>query len=401
MELTSGQILAHRLHAHHLDTPLPPGQLTQAAGACGLQNSPPGAWETAAFLRVAETSIAALHEALYHDRTLLQAWSWRGAPVVFPTRDAGVFLTPLEARPGEEPWIYTKGIGLALDFLGMDFAPLLALVRRAAAMLEQDTIQSKEMLDRCLADRVRPLLPADKRALWDAPSMYGSPGRQTVGGAVVSFLLRPCAFGGQVVFGMRQGTHPTFTAPVHWLGRPLPAVDPDAACHELVRRFLHCYGPASRQDLMDWLGCSPAQGQRMWQAILPDAVAVQVEGKKRWMLAEDAAALADLPGPEPGRLLLLGAHDPYLDQRDRALLLPDRRLQRQVWRQVGNPGVLLRQGKIAGIWKSKTLRGKLQLNLTFWQAPSDADRAAALQQAEAYAAFRLMGLGSCTITALC
>ena len=83
------------------------------------------------------------------------------------------------------------------------------------------------------------------------------------------------------------------------------------------------------------------------------------------------------------------------------MLLPDRRLQRQVWRQVGNPGVLLRQGKIAGIWKSKTLRGKLQLNLTFWQAPSDADRAAALQQAEAYAAFRLMGLGSCTITALC
>ena len=110
---------------------------------------------------------------------------------------------------------------------------------------------------------------------------------------------------------------------------------------------------------MDWLGCSPAQGQRMWQAILPDAVAVQVAGKKRWMLAEDVAALADLPGPEPGRLLLLGAHDPYLDQRDRALLLPDRRLQRQVWRQVGNPGVLLRQGKIAGIWKSKTLRGKV------------------------------------------
>ena len=117
--------------------------------------------------------------------------------MVFPTRDAGVFLTPLEARPGEEPWIYTKGIGLALDFLGMDFAPLLALVRRAAAVLEQDTIQSKEMLDRCLADRVRPMLPADKRVLWDAPSMYGSPGRQTVGGAVVSFLLRPVPLAGR------------------------------------------------------------------------------------------------------------------------------------------------------------------------------------------------------------
>ena len=48
-----------------------------------------------------------------------------------------------------------------------------------------------------------PVLPAEKRDLWNQPSMYGSPDKQTVGGAVVSFLLRPCAFMGLVVFGRR------------------------------------------------------------------------------------------------------------------------------------------------------------------------------------------------------
>ena len=123
-----------------------------------------------------------------------------------PTR--GCFWRRCRPAPGEEPWIYTRGIGLAEEFLGMTAGELLPLVRRAAAALERDTVQTKEALDQYLADRVRPLLPAQKRPLWDAPSMYGSPGRQTVGGAVASFLLRPCAFGGQVVFGFPAGGAP-------------------------------------------------------------------------------------------------------------------------------------------------------------------------------------------------
>ena len=38
--------------AHHLDQKYPFGELAAVAGTCGLQNSPPGAWETAAFCRL-------------------------------------------------------------------------------------------------------------------------------------------------------------------------------------------------------------------------------------------------------------------------------------------------------------------------------------------------------------
>ena len=121
MEPTAGQILAHRLRAHHLDRPLAAHEGERAAGACGLQNTPPGAWETALFNRLAGCTLAGLRQALYEDKVLVAAWSFRGAPVVFPTRESRVFLEPLAALPGEEPWIYTQGIGLALDFLGLTF----------------------------------------------------------------------------------------------------------------------------------------------------------------------------------------------------------------------------------------------------------------------------------------
>ena len=47
--ITAGaaQVRAYRLAAHHLARPLPAGAFAQAAGVCGVQNSPPGAIETA------------------------------------------------------------------------------------------------------------------------------------------------------------------------------------------------------------------------------------------------------------------------------------------------------------------------------------------------------------------
>ena len=365
MELSPGKVRALRLHAHHLDRPLPAGGLAAAAGACGMQNSPPGAWETAAFNRVEDCSVCSLHTALYHDRTLLQAWSWRGVPAIFPAEDAGVFLAPLFPHPGEEPWIYTRGMGLALDLLGMTADALLPLVLDAARLLDGDTIHGKDTLDRVLADAVRPHLPPEKRPLWDGPS-------------------------GLVVFGERTGPTPSFTSLRRWLGGEPPAFGGDGDA-ELTRRFLHGYGPALPGDFADWLGASPAQAARLWNALpQQERVTVTVEGKARQMLAADLAAAEDLPGDGGGRLLLLGPHDPYLDLRDRELILPDKKRQRAVWRTVANPGVILRGGCAAGIWKARTAGRGLELTLCPWQ-----------ELAEAYAAFRLMPLKRCAIQPMC
>ncbi len=393
MLVTREQIRGFRLSGHHLDRRLPAGSLEKAAGACGVQNSPPGAWETTLFLRVAGCTRGQLEDALYQDRSLLQAWSFRGVPTVFPTGDAGVFLTPLAALPGEEPWIYTRGVTAALDFVGMDFDTLLPLAEQACRHLEGHTVRSKEELDRVLAALVEERLPPEKREAWRAPSMYGSPDRQTVGGAAVSFLLRPCAFRGLVVFGQREGNTPTFTAPSRWLGRPLETGS--GGGRELVRRFLRCCGPSTPALFGDWLGCSPRQARRLWNGISEELVPVETEDGRRWLLANDWDILRTAETGDS--LLLAGPHDPYLDLRDKAVILADKARQRIVWRTVSNPGAILRGGRVIGIWTAKAAGGCLSLELSLWEPVSAAGLRELERQAEEYAAFRGRAIRRLTI----
>lgn len=388
MELSARQIRAHRLRTHHLDQKYPFGELLAVAGTCGLQNSPPGAWETAAFCRLKNCTLPQLHQALYQKKELLQAWSIRGVPLIFPTADSDVFLSALIAQEGEDPWIYTKGIGLALDHLGMSFSELLPLVESAAEYLEDHTIKSKEELDRVLAQLVAEQLPAQKQSLWNAPSMYGAPDRQTVGGAAVSFLLRPCSFKGLVVFGEREGISPTFTSPLRWLGHKLvPSAQGTA---ELARRFLHAYGPATPRAFADWLGSTPAQTKRLWRQIEEELEPVTATGKKAFILQADRESFRRADTEEA--LLLLGPHDPYLDIRDRAILLEDTAAQRQVWRTVGNPGVILKSGKIIGIWKTRIQRENLSVSTTLWEPLSAPEQRELERQMEGYASFRGLAL---------
>ena len=395
LDIEPCRIRGHRLRAHHLDQKLPLSRLAEAAGACGLQNSPPGAWETAAFNRISTCTLQALENALYSEKSLLQAWSFRGAPMVFPTVESAVFLSALAAQPGEQPWIYTRGLSAALDYLDMSFDPLLSLVREAAAYLNTHTVCSKEALDQTLAELVLPHLPPEKRDLWNAPSMYGRPDRQTVGGAAVSFLLRPCSFLSLVVFGRRQGMTPSFTSFTNWTGHgPDQADDPGRA---LTRKFLHCYGPATPAAFARWLGASPAQARRLWSRAEQDMCPVRVCGRTAYLLTDDLPGLLSAAADE--RLLLLGPHDPYLDAADRSVLLEDTRLHRYVWKTVANPGAVLLDGRIAGIWTAVKQNG-LSVSVRLFEPLSAPQRRTLTERAEAYAAFRLQKLNAVTIAAM-
>ena len=392
MNITANQVLQFRLRAHHLDRKRPLSCLEEAAGACGLQNSPPGAWETALFFRLEGCTRAHLESALYQEKRLLQAWSYRGAPVVFPATQSAVFLSALTAHEGEAPWIYTRGISLALDALQLNFETLLAHTVQAAALLDSRAIVRKEALDHALAQAIEPSLPSSRLAAWRAPSMYDAKGGgQTIGEAAVSFLLRPCSFLGLVVFGERQGTHPTFTGYRHWLGRELTGV-PDAV-QALARKFLHCYGPTTPGALEAWLGCSPQQAKRIWHSIADEMEPVLLDGKRRYILAQDQDALA-APADCPGTIRLLGPHDPYLDARDRELLLADAAQRRQIWKTVSNPGVILKDGKIAGQWTAKSQSHQMSAAYALFESCSTAQIAAIQQEIEAYAAFRGLRLAT-------
>ena len=91
-ELSVEQIRRFRLAVHHLDRVYANADIPAVVGACGMQNSPPGAWETALFNRVPGCSQAEMERLLYEEKVLLQAWSMRGAPLVFPASESRTFF---------------------------------------------------------------------------------------------------------------------------------------------------------------------------------------------------------------------------------------------------------------------------------------------------------------------
>jgi hypothetical protein len=384
MEVNIQNIRLFRLYTHHLDKQRKKKHIPEITGACGMQNTPPGAWETALFNRVSDCSLSDMNDLLYSKKSLLQAWSFRGAPVVFPVGESDAFLSALVPQ-GDEEWIYTRGITGALDFLQMSFDELLDKLKQTMPLLNDKTIESKSGLDQTIAEWMSPLLPIEKRDLWNSPSMYGTPDKQTVGGAAVSFLLRPCAFLGLVVFGERIGVSPAFTSCMGWLGHPLnPGED---AVGKLARKFLHCYAPATSDAFASWLGCSGKQARRMWKSISDEMEPVKTfDGKSAFVLSEDKDLLCSPPSLQR-ELLLLGGHDPYLDQRDRHILLDNKMLQKKVWQLAANPGVILLRGEIIGVWTTKKKRQGLEVNMTLWDDGSFAKQELH-SLAEEYATFR-------------
>ncbi|SEE56934.1 DNA glycosylase AlkZ-like family protein [Jiangella alba] len=151
-----------------------------------------------------------------------------------------------------------------------------------------------------------------------------------------------------------------------WAGAPARA--------ELVRRFVHAAGPVRPAHLAAWLALAPAAAKRWWSLAEPDLADVEVDGRRGWVLAADVPVL-EAP-PEPGELRLLGPYDPLTELADRDFLLPDPAARRQVWAATANPGIVLRDGEIAGTWRRRTARGRLTLTVSPFDAlpPGWADR---------------------------
>jgi hypothetical protein len=97
-----------------------------------------------------------------------------------------------------------------------------------------------------------------------------------------------------------------------------PPVDPEDARRELARRYLTWHGPANHRQFARWSGVSAAEATRTFTALRPELVPVSLDGRARWLLAADEAALREAARPVGVRLLPPG--DPYL-QADLPLLV--------------------------------------------------------------------------------
>jgi hypothetical protein len=159
---------------------------------------------------------------------------------------------------------------------------------------------------------------------------------------------------------------------------------------DVIRGYLRFYGPAPVKAIATYLDA----GARDVTAHLPDDVLqVQVDGvdpkPKRYLLTSDVDALAGGAGrATSGIVRLVGSHDPYLQLRDRELLVADTAKQKDLWRVLGRPGAVLVDGEVLGTWRPRASGGTLALSVEPWTSLARKLRTAVQHEAERLAAHR-------------
>lgn len=356
--VSTPDVIGLRLQAHGLVERVHLDRLVEVAGHCGVQDSPPGSALLALHARVEGLTPEHLDRVLTEDRTLLRTWAMRGAPFVVPTADASVFTTgvlpPTEA--GRQQLVL--GVRQALGSLGMGLDEAVAATRAEIVTVLSGRRLPIGSLGEEMSSRIAATLTGEQRAVWEAegPFAVGQP----LGQAVVHFCLRILTLEQVVCFARREGTSYPFVLVDEWLGHRIPQLSPDEARAELVRRYLRCQGPSTRGDLAAWLGVRAGDAALWWDLVRPELTEVDV-GRRAWLLTEAARGLGSTPPPRGVRLL--PPRDPYTQLRDRTTILAPE-YHRVVWKSIGEPGSVLVDGRIAGVWRSRATGRRLVITVT-------------------------------------
>jgi Winged helix DNA-binding domain len=317
LALGRNEILAYRRMVGHLDERMPARtpSLERAAWA-GLQDSMPRAALLSIHARVEDTQSNALE-----DPSLVQVWGPRYSAYVIAAVDRAVFT--LGRLPDE---------GKAR--------------RRAEDMATR--------LDRVLAGRAVGHDEAGRRVGVHPNALrYGAPtGR---------ILIR--------WDGARQ--------PTVWTVPP-PAIDPAEARHELLRRYLHVFGPGTPEGFAEWAGVSSAQARAAFTALGSSLMPVRTPIGDGWILAADEATFRDPPIPAaPARLLPSGDTFFLLRGADRELLVLDVDRRATLWTPRVWPGAILLEGELVGTWR----RSQAVVTVEPWQKLTAAQRRAVEEEA--------------------
>ena len=138
-----------------------------------------------------------------------------------------------------------------------------------------------------------------------------------------------------------------------------PGLTPAAV--KAVRRFLYFYGPATVRDFAGWAGVALPHAERLWRLVAGELSEVSVGRRTTWALSQDLEHLECPPDAEGVRLLPPG--DPYLQKANRPLLAPEAELRKRLFRPVASPGVVLKEGKLVGLWRVKAKGKKAELSV--------------------------------------
>ena len=152
---------------------------------------------------------------------------------------------------------------------------------------------------------------------------------------------------------------------------PPPVIDPVEARHELVRRYLHVFGPGTPEGFAEWAGVSLAPARAAFADLGSSLAPVRSPISDGWILAADEATYRAPPVPAASARLLPSGDTFFLLQgADRELLVPDAARRQVLWTPRVWPGAVLVNGEVVGTWR----RSQAVVTVEPWQKLTAAQR---------------------------
>ena len=304
---------------------------------CGAHAQVITAAELSIGLRLPGGTRVDVRDALWARRSLVKTRGPRGTVHLLPTRDLPMWTGALAALPvGNNP--YPDGIRLTPD-------QAEEVLTAIAAALKDAELTVDELTEAIVA----------RTGSW-----AGDPVIEAFQGRWPRWrqIEHLAAYRGALCFGPTRGRRVTYTSPHRWLPGFEPAPRKKALA-ELLRRYLHSYGPATPAHFAQWLSVP-----RTWatsQFNEHELERVEVEGTTAWVNAGDTTA----PATEPQGVRLLPYFDAYVvGCHPRELLFPGRAAERALGGgQSGNFPVLLIDGVVAGVWHLRRSGRRLDITV--------------------------------------
>jgi hypothetical protein len=336
VRLTWSQVLAWRLARSHLvdRSAHRVGPVQAAMDVCGLHAQVMSASELQAWARTAHASSGGVARALWDDRTLVKTWAMRGTLHLLPARELPAWTAALTTR---DQWRSPTW----LRYFGYTLEEIEGIMGAIGEVLSAEPMTREELTDAVV-------------------SVVGQRRRKTLLQGWGT-LFKPAAAMGLLCFGPNRGRNVTFVRPDRWLSK-WADVHPAEGIRQVVRRFLHTYGPATAHGFSAWWGVPPVKGRQLFASVVDEAVMVDVEGFRASALVEDVDAIR--AAGRPRGIRLLPNFDPYvMGSRPRSAVVDGAHAAR-VSRAAGwiSP-VILVDGRAAGVWDQKRRGGRLEVRV--------------------------------------
>jgi hypothetical protein len=317
------------------------------------------ATELSFFARTKGLQRGDLERQLWTAKSLARTWCMRGTLHVIPAAEAAFFMVACRRdEHGYNPaWL--RYFNLAPD-------DMTAVIGAIGEVLADGRVRTRKELVAEVEARIGSRFHEQLQSAWGS-------------------FLKPAAGRGLLICGPPRGQEVTFVHAGAWLGRWEPPSAEDARV-ELVRRYLHSYGPATRADFERWAGQLPPQARPSWTGALPGMVEVEVEGIKLWTLSEDADLTAACEPSEEVRLV--PNFDSYLLSHARRAAMVSKEHASRIYRPAAwTWATVLKGGRAVATWNSKRTGKRFAVEIEPFAPLSRKDRRAVGEEVDAMAEF--------------